>query len=77
MRVIDRESEGLGEFEHIEALAVWHDGHVAVSDGEHCAIQVFSPDGQLERFVSIAREAKPRSSPLGHDEVLCAMASEL
>ena len=51
MRVVGREGEGPGEFQQVQALAVWRDGRVAVPDWEHSAIQVFNADGELERFV--------------------------
>ena len=69
VRVVGREGEGPGEFQHVKALAVWRDGRFAVPDAEHSAIQVFSPDGELERFVRMAGDDKPLSFALGHDEI--------
>ena len=68
-RVVGREGDGPGEFRHAKGLAVWRDGRFAVPDQEHVAIQVFSPDGELERFVRMAEEEKPLSSALGHEEI--------
>ncbi len=68
-RVVGREGDGPGEFRNASALAVWRDGRFAVPDQEHVAIQVFSPDGELERFVRMAEEEKPLSSALGHEEI--------
>ena len=69
VRAIGRRGEGPGEFQRIRALAVWRDGRVAVPDGEHLAIQVFSPEGEFERFVRLDREDKPLSYDLGHEEI--------
>ena len=69
VRVVGREGEGPGEFRNPRALAVWHDGRFAVPDMGHSAIQVFSPDGELERFVRMPDEDKPLSSALGHREI--------
>ena len=69
VRVVGREGDGPGEFRHVKALAVWRDGRFAVPDVEHLAIQAFSPDGELERFVRMAEEDKPLSFALGHEEI--------
>ena len=61
VRVVGRAGEGPGEFQRVKALAVWRDGRFAVPDGGHSAIQVFSPDGELERFVRLAGGDAPLS----------------
>ena len=55
-RVVGREGEGPGEFQLMVSLAVWRDGRFAVPDMGHSAIQVFSPDGELDRFVRMVGE---------------------
>ena len=69
VRIVGREGEGPGEFQHVKVIAVWRDGRFAVPDTEHSAIQVFSPDGELERFVRLAGDDRPLSFALGHDEI--------
>ena len=69
VRVVGREGEGPGEFQFAKALAVWRDGRFAVPDQDHSAIQVFSPDGELERFIRMDDGDKPLSRALGHDEI--------
>ena len=69
VRVVGREGEGPGEFRQVQALAVWRDGRFAVPDTEHFAIQVFTPDGQLERFVRWPGETRTLSSALRHREI--------
>ena len=69
VRVVGREGEGPGEFQQVRALAVWRDGRFAVPDTEHSAIQVFTPDGELERFVRWPGEARALSSALRHREI--------
>ena len=69
VRVIGREGEGPGEFQQIQALAVWRDGRVAVPDVEHSAIQVFNPDGEFEKFVRLVGDDGPLSYALGHEEI--------
>ena len=69
LRVVGREGEGPGEFRSPMAFAVWHDGRFAVPDMGHSAIQVFSPNGELARFVRMDDEDKPLSSALGHQEI--------
>lgn len=69
VRAVGREGEGPGEFRFIRALAVWRDGRIAVPDLRHAAIQVFSPEGEFERFVRMDDEDKPLSSSLGHEEI--------
>ena len=69
VRVVGREGEGPGEFQEIRALAVWRDGRFAVPDTEHSAVQVFSPDGELERFVRSASEPRTLSTALRHEEI--------
>ncbi len=69
VRIVGRQGEGPGEFQAVQALAVWRDGRFAVPDTEHSAIQVFSADGELERFVRWAGEARILSSALRHREI--------
>lgn len=69
VRSVGRRGEGPGEFQQIKALAVWRDGRIAVPDQGHAAIQVFSPEGELERFVRMDDEDKPLSMALGHEEI--------
>ncbi len=69
VRVVGREGEGPGEFQHVKALAVWRDGRFAVPDTERSAIQVFTPDGDLERFVRLAGDDIPLSFALSHDKI--------
>ena len=58
-RVVGREGEGPGEFQLMVSLAVWRDGRFAVPDMGHSAIQVFSPDGELDQFVRMVGEDTP------------------
>lgn len=76
VRSVGRKGEGPGEFRHISALAVWRDGRLAVPDQDHAAIQVFSPEGELERFVRIDEAEKPLSSSLGHEEIRADQSGE-
>ncbi len=69
VRAVGRKGEGPGEFRQLMALAVWRDGRIAVPDLRHAAIQVFSPEGYLERFVRMDDEDKPLSSALSHEEI--------
>ena len=69
VRLVGREGEGPGEFQSVIAFAVWRDGRIAVPDLGHSAIQVFSPDGGLERFVRMSDEGRPASSALFHSEI--------
>ena len=69
VRIVGREGEGPGEFQQVQALAVWRDGRFAVPDTEHTAIQVFGPDGELERFVRWPGEARTLSTALRHREI--------
>lgn len=68
-RVVGREGQGPGEFQSVMAFAVWRDGRFAVPDMGHSAIQVFSPDGELERFVRMDDEDRPVSSALFRGEI--------
>ena len=68
-RLVGREGQGPGEFQSVIAFAVWRDGRIAVPDLGHSAIQVFSPDGGLERFVRMSDEGWPASSALFHSEI--------
>lgn len=76
VRAVGRQGEGPGEFRFILALAVWRDGRIAVPDIRHAAIQVFSPEGDLERFVRMDDEDKPLSSSLGHEEIRADQSGE-
>ena len=69
VRVVGREGEGPGEFQQVRAIAVWRDGRFAVPDTEHSAVQVFSPDGELERFVRWPGEPRTLSTALRHREI--------
>lgn len=69
VRVVGREGEGPGEFRSVIAFAVWRDGRFAVPDLGHSAIQVFRPDGELERFVRMDDGDRPASSALFHSEI--------
>ncbi len=68
-RVVGREGQGPGEFQSVMAFAVWRDGRFAVPDMGRSAIQVFSPDGELERFVRMDDEDRPVSSALFRGEI--------
>lgn len=69
VRIVGREGEGPGEFQQVRAIAVWRDGRFAVPDTEHSAVQVFSPDGELERFVRWPGEPRTLSTALRHREI--------
>ena len=58
-RIIGRKGEGPGEFNRAMDLVVWRDGRFAVSDLGHVAYQVFSSDGELERFVRMGHGQGP------------------
>lgn len=68
VRVVGREGNGPGEFQLSIVIAVWRDGRFAVPDMGHSAIQVFNPDGELERFVRLAGENTPLAGTLGFRE---------
>ena len=51
VRIVGGHGEGPGEFNQLGAFVVWPDGRLAVADFGHNAYQVFSPDGEFERFV--------------------------
>lgn len=72
VRVVGREGEGPGEFQMSLVIAVWRDGRFAVPDMGHAAIQVFDPDGELERFVKLADENTPLAATLGFREKIRA-----
>ena len=76
VRVVGREGEGPGEFRLVMALAVWRDGRIALPDQGHAAIQVFRPEGELERFVRMDDEDKPLSMALGHEEIRADQSGE-
>ena len=76
VRSVGRKGEGPGEFRLIWALGVWRDGRIAVPDQRHAAIQVFRPEGELERFVRMDDEDKPLSMALGHEEIRADQSGE-
>ena len=51
VRTVGRRGEGPGEFNIAGRLWVWRDGRFVVADTGHGAYQLFSPIGELERFV--------------------------
>ena len=59
VRTIGRRGEGPGEFRMVTNLVVWRDGRFAVADVGHAAYQVFSAEGQLERFVKMSAAEGP------------------
>ena len=69
VREVGRLGEGPGEFQQIQALAVWRDGRIAVPDTDHSAVQAFSPDGEFERLIRWPGEARTLSSALHHREI--------
>ena len=72
VRIVGREGEGPGEFQMSLVITVWRDGRFAVPDMGHAAIQVFDPDGELERFVKLADENTPLAATLGFREKIRA-----
>lgn len=68
VRVVGRDGAGPGEFQMSMAIAVWRDGRFAAPDMGHAAIQVFNPDGELERFVRLADGNTPLAATLGFRE---------
>ena len=59
VRTTGRKGEGPGEFKMMMDLVVWRDGRFAVSDVGHAAYQVFSADGEFERFVKMSAAEGP------------------
>lgn len=59
VRITGRRGEGPGEFKLVLELVVWRDGRFAVSDMGHAAYQVFTPDGEFERFVKMSAAQGP------------------
>lgn len=59
VRAVGREGEGPGEFNLVSQFWVWRDGRYVVQDMGHGAYQVFSPTGELERFVRMGDGAGP------------------
>ena len=59
VRTTGRKGEGPGEFRMVMNLVVWRDGRFAVADVGHAAYQVFSAEGQLERFVKMSAAEGP------------------
>jgi len=77
VRTTGRKGEGPGEFRTAVELVVWRDGRFAVSDVGHGAYQVFSAEGEFERFVKMSAAEGPmamftgartaiRADPLGN-----------
>ncbi len=58
-RIVGSQGEGPGEFNRAMDLAVWRDGRFAVADMGHIAYQVFTADGELDRFVRIGTSQGP------------------
>lgn len=54
---VGRKGEGPGEFRTPTDVVVWRDGRFGVVDIGHAAYQLFTPDGQLERFVKMSSAA--------------------
>ncbi len=59
VRTTGRKGEGPGEFRAAMELVVWRDGRFAVSDVGHAAYQVFSAEGEFERFVKMSAAEGP------------------
>jgi len=59
VRTVGRQGEGPGEFNEVLQFWVWPDGRYVVQDMGHGAYQVFSPTGELERFVRMGAGAGP------------------
>ncbi|MDE2762509.1 MAG: hypothetical protein OXQ94_01495 [Gemmatimonadota bacterium] len=59
VRTTGRKGEGPGEFRTAMELVVWRDGRFAVSDVGHAAYQVFSAEGEFERFVKMSAAEGP------------------
>ncbi|MYA64256.1 MAG: 6-bladed beta-propeller [Gemmatimonadetes bacterium] len=59
VRAVGRQGEGPGEFNAVSQFWVWPDGRYVVQDMGHGAYQVFSPTGELERFVRMGAGAGP------------------
>ena len=59
LRTFGRMGQGPGEFTMMMDLVVWRDGRSGVSDLGHAAIQVFTPEGGLERLVKMASGQGP------------------
>ena len=59
VRTLGRKGEGPGEFNEAAQFWVWPDGRYVVQDLGHGAYQVFSPTGELERFVRMGTGAGP------------------
>jgi len=58
-RIVGSQGEGPGEFNRAMDLAVWRDGRFAVADMGHIAYQVFTAEGELDRFVRIGTSQGP------------------
>ena len=65
VRTVGRRGEGPGEFNMAGRLWVWRDGRFVVADGGHGAYQVFSPTGELERFVRMGGGLGPMARSSG------------
>ena len=59
VRTVGRKGEGPGEFNEVVQFWVWPDGRYVVQDMGHGAYQVFTPTGELERFVRMGAGAGP------------------
>ena len=59
VRTLGRQGEGPGEFNVVAQFWVWPDGRYVVQDVGHGAYQVFSPTGELERFVRMGGGTGP------------------
>lgn len=59
VRTTGRKGEGPGEFRRAMELVVWRDGRFAVSDMGHAAYQVFSAEGEFQRFVKMSAAEGP------------------
>lgn len=65
VRTVGRQGEGPGEFNVVAQFWVWRDGRYVVQDIGHGAYQVFSPTGELERFVRMGDGAGPMAMMSG------------
>lgn len=68
VRTVGREGEAAGEFDAAADLFVWRDGRFVVADRGQNAYHVFSPDGELERYVRMGGGAGPFST-LGNERM--------
>ncbi|MXW16469.1 MAG: hypothetical protein F4139_09830 [Gemmatimonadetes bacterium] len=68
VRTVGREGEAAGEFDAAADLFVWRDGRFVVADRGQNAYHVFSPDGELERYVRMGGGNGPFST-LGNERM--------